>query len=107
MSHKPGGRIESNKTVHKPQPRVRAVAHKANVEAASQLGVKTAFVKPPLLQRGAGFNPPRGPTNNLISGPGAGREVMSAGSQHGLNKNPQAPEPGRSLFEGPNMKLGS
>jgi hypothetical protein len=33
--------------------------------------------------------------------------VMSAGSQHGLNKNPQAPEPGRSLFEGPNMKLGS
>jgi hypothetical protein len=104
--HKPGGGLHSNKTVHKPQPRVRAVADKVNVAAASQMGVKVAFVKEPLLQRGAGYNPPRGPTNNLVEGPGAGREIHPSGSQHSLNKNPNAPEPGRSLFQGPNIKLG-
>jgi hypothetical protein len=104
--HRPAGGLHSNKTIHKPQPKVEPKARTVNVEATSQLGVKVAFEKP-MLMRGAGYVPPQGPTNNLISGPGAGRTVYKSGSEHGLVKNPQPLEPGRSLFEGPKVKLGS
>jgi hypothetical protein len=94
MAHRPGGGIESNKTVHRPEPKVRPISHKANVETAATQGLAVAFEKQPLLQRGAGYNPPVGPTNNLVSGPGGGRTVYESGSQHGLKPVHPLP-PGR------------
>jgi hypothetical protein len=84
MSHKPAGGLHSKNTRHIPQPKVEPRAHRANVEPVSQQGVQVAFQKQPLLQRNAGYNPPVGPKNNLVSGPGGGRNIYQSGSQHGL-----------------------
>jgi hypothetical protein len=105
-SHRPAGGLHSRNVSHTSAPKQEPRPHRASPVGASQLGQKVAYQKDELLSRGGGYSPPQGPTQS-VAGPGGGRDVHPSGSQHGLNKNPQAPEPGRSLFEGPNMKLGS
>jgi hypothetical protein len=93
--HKPGGGIESNKTVHRPQPKVEPRPHAISKEAVSQIGVKVGFKKDELV-RGSGYATPVGPTPS-VAGPGGGRTCYESGSQHGLNKNPQPLPRGRSI----------
>jgi hypothetical protein len=95
MSHKPGGGYGSKQHVQKPQPKIEPRSRAVDPEAVATLGVKVAWQKPP-LERGAGYNAPVGPTNNLVSGPGGGREVFKSGSQHGLTTR-QLPE-GRDIL---------
>jgi hypothetical protein len=78
--HRPAGGLHSRRVIHKPQPKVEPRATAMNVESVSQIGAQTRFLKEP-LERGSGYNPPVGPKNNLVSGPGGGREVMRSGSQ--------------------------
>jgi hypothetical protein len=78
--HRPAGGPQSKRVIHKPQPKIEPRAREMNVAAVSQLGASTRFLKED-LEKGRGYNPPVGPTNNLVSGPGGGRTVMKSGSQ--------------------------
>jgi hypothetical protein len=78
--HRPGGGLHSKQTVHKPQPKVEPRAKAINPAGVSHLGISQFLGREP-LERGLGYNPPVGPTNNLVSGPGGGRTVMKSGSQ--------------------------
>jgi hypothetical protein len=79
--HRPAGGINSRRVIHKPQPKVEPRARAMDVERVSQIGASTRFVKKPTLEAGRGYNPPVGPTTNLVSGPGGGRDIHKCGSQ--------------------------
>jgi len=89
MSHKAGGGLHSKNTRHIPQPKTEPKAHAVSLAAVSRLGNKIGTHitrhgevanRTPDLQRGKGYATPVGPTNNLISGPGAGRDIHRSGS---------------------------
>lgn len=64
----------------KPQPRVKAKAEAASLEGVSEIGSALSFKGATLFEGGRTLGI-MGPTNNLIEGPGAGREVHKHGSQ--------------------------
>jgi len=85
-----GGGFGMNKVVVKPQPKLEPKPNKVSLTAVSRLGnmVGTHITRKgevpnrtPPVQGGQGYKTPVGPTNNLISGPGSGREVHQSGSQ--------------------------
>jgi hypothetical protein len=109
--HRPGGGIASNKVVHRTGPKVEPRSKGVNPGGAGQLGQAQGnhitdrrnpsnYRGEPLYGGGA-YNPPVGPTNNLVSGPGGGREVMRSGSQ-GTHGSPARgnPPPAGELFPG-------
>jgi hypothetical protein len=78
--HRPAGGLHSKQTVHKPQPKVEPKPHSIDPKAVSQIGIST-FLGRDALRDGKGYATPVGPTSNMVSGPGGGREVMRSGSQ--------------------------
>src|SRR6266567_6506126 len=84
---KSGGGLTMSKTVHKPQPKVEPKPHKVNVKAVERLGAHDKRSAVEKLYDGPGYKTPVGPTNNLIEGPGAGRDTSHCGSQ-GLHGSP-------------------
>jgi hypothetical protein len=87
--HKPGGGLKSNKAVNARAPKTEPKLQAVSLTATSRIGgaVGTHITRhgevanrTPSLQNGKGYTPV-GPTNNLISGPGAGRTVLKSGQQ--------------------------
>ena len=102
-THRPAGGISSKNTHHFQDRKSEPTAHAIRPSAASQIGIKTAYPKDELV-RGSGYATPVGPTQS-VAGPGGGRDLHPSGSQQGL-KPAQPLEPGRDLFEGPEIKIG-
>jgi hypothetical protein len=73
-------------------------------DAATQIGIQTAYLKDNLV-RGKVNAPPQGPTDNVKAvGVGGGRTIHQSGSQHGLTTR-QLPEGKDILSEfGPEIK---
>jgi hypothetical protein len=101
--------MNKHKDVRAPknEPRSKGV----NPGGAAQLGAaqgshvrdrrrESSYRGEPLYGGGA-YATPRGPTNNMVSGPGGGREVMRSGSQ-GTHGSPARgnPPPSGELFPG-------
>jgi hypothetical protein len=73
-------------------------------DAATQIGLQTAYLKDNLV-RGKGYAVPQGPSDNVKAvGVGGGRTIHQSGSQHGLVTR-QLPEGKDILSEfGPEIK---
>jgi hypothetical protein len=78
--------------------------HAMSKDAATQIGLQTAYLKDELV-RGRGYATPKGPTDNVAAvGVGGGRTIHQSGSQHGLTTR-QLPEGKDILSEfGPEIK---
>jgi hypothetical protein len=74
-------------------------------DAATQIGLQTAYLKDDLV-RGKGYATPKGPTDNVKAvGVGGGRDIHPSGSQHGLRPAQPSPEGKDILSEfGPEIK---
>ena len=97
----------SNKIVQSRAPKVEPRSRAVNPGGVGQIGTSvgnhaTGVARPmtkaaePLFE-GKGYSPPRGPTNMLAQGPGAGRTVMPCGSQSSLKPATQMPK-GRGIL---------
>jgi hypothetical protein len=97
MSHRPAGGLHSKNVRHVDAPKQEPKPHRASPAGAAQIGVKTAFVKDPVIQ-GKGYATPVGPTPS-VAGPGGGREIYPSGGQHGLRPAQPLPEGRDTLAE--------
>ena len=92
MASKAGGGPQSNKVVRSSAPKTEPRAHAVSETAVSRLGNMvgnhadkgTVPSKAVPLYEGRGYSEPRGPTNMLAEGPGAGRTIHKCGSQSAL-----------------------
>jgi hypothetical protein len=102
-NHRPGGGPYSRNVSHTSAPKQEPTPHRASPAGAAQIGIKTAFVKEPVIQ-GKGYATPVGPTQS-VAGPGGGRTVYGSGSQHGLKPAQPMPEGRDTVAEfGPESK---
>ncbi len=86
-----GGGIKSNKTVHRPSPKVEPKARAINPGGAGQIGLRVGDhtmhgretgYRGEKLDAGRGYQTPVGPTDNVKAvGVGGGREIHRSGSQ--------------------------
>jgi hypothetical protein len=78
-----GGGIESRQTVQTKNPKREPINHPVSMNRASMIGLQHYINqdKGPLYQRGGVDSTPRGPSNQFVAGPGAGRQILPAGSQ--------------------------
>jgi len=93
-THRPGGGLHSKNVRHVDAPKAEPKPHAMSKDAATQLGLSTAYPKAELV-RGRGYAVPQGPTDNVKAvGVGGGRTIHESGSQHGLKPAHPLP-PGR------------
>jgi hypothetical protein len=95
-----GGGIQSNKVVQTSNPKREPINNAVSMNRPSMIGLQhwVNQDKGPLYQRGGVDSTPKGPSNNFIAGPGAGRQILRSGSQS-PTPNPTPMGRGRSLFK--------
>jgi hypothetical protein len=92
-------------------PKVEPRAKGVNVGGAAQLGaaqgdhitgrMQSDRYRGEPLYGGGAYNPPVGPTSNMVSGPGGGRRVYGCGSQSTYGSPaPGSPRESSQLFPG-------
>jgi hypothetical protein len=103
-THRPAGGLHSKNVRHVDAPKAEPKPHAMSKDAATQIGLQTAYLKDNLV-RGSGYATPKGPTDNVKAvGVGGGRTIHQSGSQHGLTTR-QLPEGNDILSEfGPEIK---
>jgi hypothetical protein len=94
-----GGGIEGNKVAETRAPKQEPQPHAVSVGAVSRLGGMVGPGTPyKNIYNQQAYTTPQGPNHNFEVGPGAGREVMKAGSQAPC-RPPTPMGRGRSLFK--------
>jgi hypothetical protein len=104
MSHKPAGGLHSKNVVHHRAPKAEPKPYAKRPAGVAQIGNlvgdhvtnrDSTGYKGERMDRGRGYSPPVGPTDNVAAcGVGGGRTIHSCGSQ-GLqgSVNPGSPRP--------------